>query len=272
MENNCLQKKYSNKYTEERNKKISISKTKSLDDFLYNFQSKYDIKHYSFFKEQYINRYTKMEVKCNIHNIIFKISPRDLLRGRNCRLCAKEIKHNKLASNTDAFIEKAKKIHGTRYDYSKVDYIDKITKVIIKCNVCGTEFTQRPDIHLSGSGCKECNKKSKGERRIEEFLKMNKIPFEFSKFFEDLKDVRYLTYDYYIDKYKLLIEYNGKQHYNKKSIFYKSEKNSFHRQLHHDWLKRKYARDNNYNYLVISYKEFNKIQDKIEETIKNIRS
>ena len=254
-------------FSEERNKKISLSKTKSFDDFLIEFQSRYGEEHYSFHKEQYINRKEKIEVKCNFHNITFKISPRDLLRGRNCLLCAKEIKHKKLVSSTEEFIKKAEKIHGNKYDYSKVNYIDKLTKVIIKCNMCNNEFEQRPDIHLRGSGCSECNKESKGEKRIEEILNSKNISFERSKNFEDLKDVKYLTYDFYLPDYNLLIEYNGKQHYRGDSIFFKNAKNSFHRQLHHDWLKRKYANKNNFNYLVISYKDYNKTQEKIEEIL-----
>ena len=65
---------------------------------------------------------------------------------------------------TETFIEKAKKIHGDKYDYSNVNYINNKTKVSIIChekNVLGEEhgiFHQRPNDHLSGYGCSKCGK------------------------------------------------------------------------------------------------------------------
>lgn len=53
------------------------------------------------------------------------------------------------------FISKAKQVHGDRYDYSKVEYINSRTKVCVICPKHG-EFFVRPDIHLGGSICKKC--------------------------------------------------------------------------------------------------------------------
>ena len=58
-------------------------------------------------------------------------------------------------STTKEFIEKAKKIHGDRYDYSKVDYKNNREDVIIGCLIHG-DFPQRPDGHLQGHGCPKC--------------------------------------------------------------------------------------------------------------------
>lgn len=54
------------------------------------------------------------------------------------------------------FKAKAIKIHGEKYDYSLVDYINKRTKVKIVCPEHGI-FEQTPDSHLNQSnGCKKC--------------------------------------------------------------------------------------------------------------------
>lgn len=58
---------------------------------------------------------------------------------------------------TEQFIEKAKTIHGDKYDYSKVEYIDNLTPVTIICPIHG-EFQQRPHNHLIGKGCALCGK------------------------------------------------------------------------------------------------------------------
>jgi Zn finger protein HypA/HybF involved in hydrogenase expression len=55
------------------------------------------------------------------------------------------------------FIEKAKAVHGDRYDYSKTSAIP--TKVEIVCPKHGS-FIQSPDNHLKGSGCPKCASKN----------------------------------------------------------------------------------------------------------------
>lgn len=61
---------------------------------------------------------------------------------------------------TEEFIEKAKVVHGDRYDYSKVEYVDLKTKVCIICKKHG-EFWQVPHSHIKGHGCKKCANKIK---------------------------------------------------------------------------------------------------------------
>ena len=47
-------------------------------------------------------------------------------------------------------------VHGTLYDYSKVEYTDSTTKVIIGCPTHG-DLLQQPVKHINlGNGCKEC--------------------------------------------------------------------------------------------------------------------
>ena len=55
---------------------------------------------------------------------------------------------------TEEFITKAKTVHGNKYDYSRVVYVDSVTPVSIVCPEHG-EFKQRPAMHLSGRGCPE---------------------------------------------------------------------------------------------------------------------
>ena len=56
---------------------------------------------------------------------------------------------------TEDFIRKAKEVHGDKYDYSKVEYVNGKTKVCIICPMHG-EFWQRPGGHLGGKGCPRC--------------------------------------------------------------------------------------------------------------------
>ena len=75
--------------------------------------------------------------------------------------------------NTALFIERAKKIHGEKYDYSLVEYINSVTKVTIKCNKCENIWSVLPHNHFSGKGCKKCQYKNLPQNQAishEEFL------------------------------------------------------------------------------------------------------
>ena len=56
----------------------------------------------------------------------------------------------------EQFIERARKIHGDRYDYSKVDYKHHEIKIEIICHIHGS-FFQTPHQHMKGSNCKKCS-------------------------------------------------------------------------------------------------------------------
>ena len=57
----------------------------------------------------------------------------------------------------EEFIKEAVVIHEGKYDYSKVKYVNNITKVCIICPEHG-EFWQTPSSHLQGCGCQACSK------------------------------------------------------------------------------------------------------------------
>jgi len=94
----------------------------------------------------------------------------------------------------EEFIEKAKLVHGDKYDYSLVEYIDKKTPIIIVCLKHG-EFTQLSPLHIKGKICPHCGKEQ-GIRKNKERQK----PF---LFIENGKKVHGDKYDY------SLVEYNG---------------------------------------------------------------
>lgn len=83
-------------------------------------------------------------------------------------------------STTQEFIEKAKKIHGNKYDYGKVNYVNNKTKVCIICPEHG-EFWQTPRAHICKQhGCPKCNE-SRLERDIRILLTTNSIRYETEK-------------------------------------------------------------------------------------------
>lgn len=109
---------------------------------------------YDYSKVEYKNGDTKVCVICKKHGE-FWVTPKNHLKGRNCPKCAIEGRSRKRSKTTNEFMEEAVAVHGNRYDYSKVDYVNNSTKVCIICPKHG-EFWQTPSNHLSGKGCNKC--------------------------------------------------------------------------------------------------------------------
>ena len=130
---------------------------------------------YDYSKVEYVNSKTKVCIICPEHGEFWQL-PSSHLTGRSCPLCANYQKKKKHLSNINEFIEKAKKVHGNKYNYSKTEYINSQTKVCIICPEHG-EFWQTPNNHLMGSGCQKCYDICRGQKQrstTEEFIKKAK--------------------------------------------------------------------------------------------------
>lgn len=55
----------------------------------------------------------------------------------------------------DEFVQKAKQVHGDKYDYSESVFVNTRTKIAIVCPKHGV-FTQTASSHLMGHGCPRC--------------------------------------------------------------------------------------------------------------------
>lgn len=186
-----------------------------------------------------------------------------------------EINREKLSQplTTDAFIKKAKKVHGDKFDYSKVNYKNRSTNIIIICKEHDVEFFQLPTNHLSGwLGCPCCSFKnsriSMGERQIKKILNENNIDYVYQKRFEDCKNQKTLRFDFWLPKYKIIIEYDGQQHY--KSIDFFGGVFSFERLQNNDKIKNEYAMEMGYKLLRISYLEYSNISKILKNNIKEL--
>ena len=163
---------------------------------------------YDYSKSTYTGSKNKIEIICPKHGSFFIRPSAHIYQQQGCRKCSIEKNSFKARSTSEEFIEKAKKIHGNRYDYSKVSYVNRVTPITIICPKHG-EFQQTPRDHLDNCGCQKCNL-SKGELKVQKLIEskgINYIPQFHSKF------LGLLSYDFYLPDFKIAIEYNGKQHY-----------------------------------------------------------
>lgn len=161
------------------------------------------------------------------------------------------------------FIKKSIKVHGDKYDYSLVNYINHKTDINIICKKHGI-FIQKPHSHTSGTGCTKCSV-SKGENVISWFLNMKNIKYETQKTFDDCVYKRKLRFDFYLPEYNTCIEYNGIQHYEEVKSF------GGHSYLldikNKDNIKVNYCNNVNINLLVIKYTDFENISNIISNYI-----
>lgn len=92
---------------------------------------------------------------------------------------------------TEQFIERAKEIHGDKYNYTKVSYINARTKVCIICPIHG-EFWQTPDNHVNKLvNCPRCSSVHRAKKQTktkEEFIK------ELKREDLDFSDIEYISY------------------------------------------------------------------------------
>ncbi|AYV76591.1 MAG: hypothetical protein Terrestrivirus9_28 [Terrestrivirus sp.] len=93
----------------------------------------------------------------------------------------------------EEFIQKAKLIHGNKYDYSKVVYIDCFTEITIHCSEHG-DFNQVPTYHLNKIGCKKCTNNKTNKLKTVNFLRkakeIHRDKYDYSKFIYTNKDTK----------------------------------------------------------------------------------
>lgn len=140
-------------------------RTKTIEQFILDAQAIHHNK-YDYSKVVYVNSSTPIIIICEKHGEFIQV-PSEHLYGYGCIFCGREIISSKLIGNTDKFISKAIGVHGDRYDYSKVNYINSATEVEIICLKHGS-FFQKPVNHLVGHGCLICGGSLK--KSLDEFI------------------------------------------------------------------------------------------------------
>lgn len=148
---------------------------------------------YDYSQVNYIGVMKNVHIICHVHGL-FAQTPNTHLNGSGCRNCVPMKLREKFASNKETFIQKAREIHGDKYDYSQVEYVNSQTKVKIICPLHGI-FEQIPNNHIGkgkGKGCAYCGveKNARGQSLTTE------------KFIENCRQIHGNEYDYSKVEYK----------------------------------------------------------------------
>lgn len=202
--------------------------------------------------------------KCKIDGYEWNSTPHRLLGSKNAKPSGCPKCSGKAKKTTEGFKEELFLINP----YIEVlgEYTNNATKILCRCKIDDSKWFPTPNDLLTGRGCPMCNS-SKGEKRIANYFKDNNIDFIPQKMFDNLVGVNggSLSYDFYLPKYNLLIEYQGEYHDHSVPSQTDFE---FALQQEHDKRKREYAKENNIQLLEIWYWDF----DNIEKILDKIRT
>ena len=168
---------------------------------------------YDYSKVAYINASTCVEIICREHGS-FMQKPSLHLMGSGCPICG-----GSKRLTLEEFIEKSRRVHGSKYDYSKVDYVNNSTEVTIVCPKHG-DFLQTPNHHMLGSGCPLCN-----SSRLEDNVarRLDEMHIRYVRYYKaDWLGRQHL--DFFIEEKNMAIECQGVQHFKSVEFFGGEEK------------------------------------------------
>lgn len=164
----------------ERAKKLSITAEEFINRANIIHKGKYDYTKTSLNKSR-----EKVTITCPDHGD-FQTRIDQHLGGNNCPGCGVESRVKIVTKTYETFVKQAQGVHGSVYDYSKVEYINNRTKVCIICPLHG-DFYQSPDQHINNKNkCPICAEEIRG--------KESRLTTE--EFISKAKDIHGDTYDY----------------------------------------------------------------------------
>lgn len=188
---------------------------------------------------EYKGSFTPIKMYCKAHEYTFSKLPKVVLSGtRICKHCRGEYMSEIQRKSEDVFLQELKNRHKGKLVCNSA-YVNTHTKIDFECTACEIVFSAEPNAVLRISGCPECSS-SWGEKYTKQYLIENEVLFEVQKTFPGCKDKKLLKFDFYLPEYNMLIEYDGKQHFEPVEFF--GGVTSYEEQVRKDKIKTEYAR------------------------------
>lgn len=126
---------------------------------------------YNYEKTEFVNTREKVVITCPEHGD-FAQRASSHLQGSSCRKCGFDKSGDKQRSSLGVFLQKAQEIHGDRYDYSQVEYVNNKKKIKVYCHKHDTWFYPTPVNHINQrTRCPKCGDESGGlKQRSTDFI------------------------------------------------------------------------------------------------------
>lgn len=134
-----------------------MSASKTTEQFIQEAQEIFG-ELYDYSITSYTGARNPIEYICKLHGNVIQTYATNHLKGRGCVKC-RVLKGAKTRTKSyEDFLNEAYKVHFDLYEYPKEGYVNRKTKISIKCNRCNENFLQTPESHISGKGCNTCNR------------------------------------------------------------------------------------------------------------------
>ena len=212
-----------------------MSRRKTTEEFIEQAKKVHGDK-YDYSKVEYKTKEDKVLIICPKHGVFLQRANAHL-NGCGCKKCSYEERGLIFRKTKDVFVKDATLKHNNFYSYENFIYTTSHEPSMITCPIHG-DFLQSPNDHLNGKGCPLC-KKSHLENEVLLFLNKNEIEFEYQKKFDWLGKQ---SLDFYIQKYNIAIECQGKQHFGFGGW---NEDFDFEKQIERDSIKNELCNKNN---------------------------
>lgn len=250
-------------------KSTTSKQTQSLEYYLKILKEEkvHEKGRYSYKDCTYKDSQTKCRIYCNKCKKFFHQYMHSHIKGHGCNNCSSKSTGQKLTYSKEEFLNKIKNkgIHKEgHYCYEDIDYKNTKEKIYIFCTKCLKHFHQEPMSHLSGAGCPRC-RSSRGENKVVVYLEKVNIEFKSEKRFNTCKNILSLPFDFFIPSHNLLVEVQGRQHYEPLPFF--GGEPALKRRQARDEIKRNWAKYSPYRLIEIPYTEFKNIEKILEEEL-----
>lgn len=114
---------------------------------------------YDYTDSIYLGYGTKLKIKCPNHGDFWQEPKSHIDQKSKCPKCFSE---DRVLINKLKFVEKCSSFSiNDKIDYTNIDYVNSLTKVILNCNEHGS-FSQTPKLHSEGQSCPKCADKIRG--------------------------------------------------------------------------------------------------------------
>ena len=198
-----------------------------------------------------------------------------MIFGRtDCDLCSRESASEKNSgSQRVSFEEYCSKFHERHGDTltiltQKSEYRNYSSFIKVKCKDSSHGTHEKTALNwLKNNGCPNCNE-SQGERLVRLALTQLNVTFQREKSFATCRDRKELPFDFWLPDWGLLIEFQGKQHFEAQERF--GGELAFQGTSRRDKIKRAWVNSNNLRLLYVSTYIVSEIRGLISDALKQI--
>ena len=219
---------------------------------------------------EYINNKTKLHIICPIHGDFYPYYANFILKRHGCKKCSCHI------FTTEEFVNEITKIYGDMFSYEKVVFQGYRKKVVVKCKKCGKEIEVYPQRLLDGHFQCDCTCKPYTILEEEVAKQLDKLNIEYIYQYKNdwLKYKENLSIDFFLPKYNIGIECQGRFHFEPYKRGDDKSINNFEKQYSRDKVKYNLCKNKGIKMLYYTNiehdKYFAKTYDDIKELIRVI--